>query len=271
MQRKQTATASGQDWAWIRANEKPGLVRCWIAQAYAFGSVFMAPHNQWCYTKDLGTHWWHGQPKDFGAIYRFVRNHAALLDGYKTLAKVGLVYSTGDYVRIRDTAHKLIEANVPFRLLFPGDRFSEESLYREALAACDVVLVADKAVELEGKRLVHLREKKELPEPIVNTVTVEGSDSIRVSLRGKPGDPSAPLVCHVLNQEYDAKTDRVLPVNIEIAFSKALLKQTGVRELPERGMAHSPGNESQAVAVTETDSNVSIHIQDAGLWTVVEF
>ena len=43
---RQTATASGQDWAWINGNEKPGLVRLWIAQAYAFGSVFMVPHRQ---------------------------------------------------------------------------------------------------------------------------------------------------------------------------------------------------------------------------------
>lgn len=38
------ATASGQDWAFVKQNNCEDLVRFWIALAYAYGERFMVPH-----------------------------------------------------------------------------------------------------------------------------------------------------------------------------------------------------------------------------------
>ena len=116
--KRQTATASGRDWAWIKASEKPGLVRTWIAQAYAFGSTFMVPHNQWCYTPELGTHWWKGKPEDFGFLYGFVRDHAPLLDGYVSLARIAILYDERDFHVVREAALRMAELNIPFAIVF---------------------------------------------------------------------------------------------------------------------------------------------------------
>ena len=77
--------------------EKPGLVRTWIAQTYSFGSVFMVPHNQWCFTQELGTHWWNGKPEDFAFLYRFVRKNAALLDDYTSLSDMVVLLTDTDF------------------------------------------------------------------------------------------------------------------------------------------------------------------------------
>ena len=60
LDRPVAATASGQDWAYVAEHKLPGLVRMWIALSYAHGQNFMAPHHQWCYTEEKGTHWYSG-------------------------------------------------------------------------------------------------------------------------------------------------------------------------------------------------------------------
>lgn len=57
MGRSLAATASGQDWAYVKEQNLPGLVCGWIATSYAAGQFLMAPHRQWCYTAEKGTHW----------------------------------------------------------------------------------------------------------------------------------------------------------------------------------------------------------------------
>ena len=50
------ATASGQDWAFVKQNNCEELVRFWVALAYAYGQRFMAPHpqRQWCFNDEAG-------------------------------------------------------------------------------------------------------------------------------------------------------------------------------------------------------------------------
>lgn len=60
-----TSTASGHDWAFINEESRPALVRTWIALSYAFGHTLMAPHRQWCYTQEKGTHWYDGPTEEY--------------------------------------------------------------------------------------------------------------------------------------------------------------------------------------------------------------
>ena len=45
MGRPLAATASGQDWAFVKEHGRSGLVRGWIAASYAAGHSLMAPHR----------------------------------------------------------------------------------------------------------------------------------------------------------------------------------------------------------------------------------
>jgi hypothetical protein len=81
------ATASGQDWAFIKQNNCEDLVRFWIALAYAHGQRFMAPHpqRQWCFNNELGTHWYAAPIEAYAPMYRFIRANANCFDGFEAV------------------------------------------------------------------------------------------------------------------------------------------------------------------------------------------
>ncbi len=81
------ATASGQDWAFVKQNSCEELVRFWIALAYAHGQRFMVPHpqRQWCFNNELGTHWYAAPIEAYAPVYRFIRANADCFDGFETV------------------------------------------------------------------------------------------------------------------------------------------------------------------------------------------
>lgn len=81
------ATASGQDWAFVKQNNSEELVRFWIALAYAHGQRFMVPHpqRQWCFTDKLGTHWYAAPTEAYAPLYRFIRANAGCFDGFEAV------------------------------------------------------------------------------------------------------------------------------------------------------------------------------------------
>lgn len=268
--RRQTATAGGHDWAWIKANEKPGLVRTWIAQAYAFGSAFMVPHNQWCYTEQLGTHWWKGKPEDFAYLYRFVRERAALLDGCVSFANTALVYSNANFGEIRNAALELTRANVPFAIVVAGDDELPLRLTAESIAPYDYLLTGANPLSGEQQQVIqkssaHVAPWKglaQLPDAIKKQVVVNGSDRVRVSLRCKP---NAPLVCHVLNQNYDKDKDDVQPVDVQITLNGDLLKKDA-----REAIIHAPQRDPVRAPMMKNGDAMSFEVKGLGLWAVVE-
>jgi len=81
------ATGSGQDWAFVKTHNCEELVRFWIALAYAHGQRFMVPHptRQWCFTDELGTHWYEAPIEAYTPVYRFIRANSEWFDGFKTV------------------------------------------------------------------------------------------------------------------------------------------------------------------------------------------
>ena len=79
------ATASGQDWAHVKATNSEELVRFWIALTYANGQRFMVPHpkRQWCFTSELGTHWYAAPIESYAPLYRFIRANAKWFDDFE--------------------------------------------------------------------------------------------------------------------------------------------------------------------------------------------
>lgn len=276
--RRQTATASGQDWAWIKANDKPGLVRTWIAQAYAFGSVFMVPHNQWCYTRELGTHWWHGKPEDFAYLYQFVRENHSLLDGYISLTNTALIYSTPNYRTIREAAFQLAEANIPYGFIVTGSEELPIRLDPKNIALYDYLIVGSEVLENDGEeilrksraRVVQWKNRAGLPEAIKQQVSVKGSDRIRLSLRYNPNHPDAPVVCHLLNQNYDPKRDDVHPTDVRISIRKDLLEKASSGNDIKTAQIHVPKREPAQLEIVESNNVITFEVKNLGLWAIIE-
>jgi hypothetical protein len=268
--RMQTATASGGDWAWVKANDKPGLVRCWIAQTYGCGSVMMAPTHQWCHTQKLGTHWWDSDPAEFSGLYRFVRQQAALLDGYQNLAKLGLIYSKQNYQQLKAAVLELAKANVPFAILVAGDEELPARISSEMLGRYSYLLKEEKTLPAGQQEIYEKARAKKiwldaLPRQLKSQVIVRGSGKVRAFLRHKPSDDSAPLVCHLVNQDYDLKADDVKPAKLKLMIGR------GIWPKPvKRALLHQPGKESVVLSVVSEERGASVTISDLGIWGIVE-
>jgi hypothetical protein len=219
MDRPYAATASGGDWAYIKEQNRPGLVRGWIALAYAAGQRLMAPHRQWCYTPEKGTHWYAGPTPAFAQLYQFVRKNAGLFDGYATFADVAVVLPHGSFVK--DTqrwfvlANRLAAANISYRVLLAGDGIVDRPLIEADLNACRSLLIPERREFLPSDaRLIDAMDKdrrvfatvEEALAGVVPAVQVEAT--VRVLPRVKSGSAAI----HLLNYDYDFAGDRVRPL-----------------------------------------------------------
>lgn len=273
---RQTATASGQDWAWIKANEKPGMVRTWIAQAYAFGSVFMVPHNQWCYTQELGTHWWHGKPEDFAFLYRFVRSKAHLLDGYVSLSNLLVLCSNADFSSVKKMTENLVESNIPFELIYTKEPSNIperlDTLKKDGSSILTTPEFRNKAAWLPSSGLpaIEWNGIDTIPNQLKPVIAGDAKEKILLSLRSNPSQSNAPIACHVLNQDYNADSDSLNPIpKTAIELPKTLFDKAQKSTI-SKAIIHEPQKESRTVDVKTTDSAISFEIENLNLWAIVE-
>jgi len=222
MGRPYAATASGGDWAFIKEKNLPGLVCGWIALSYAGGQRLMAPHHQWCYTPEKGTHWYDGPSAKFSPLYRFVRRHAVWFDDYETHADLAVVLPHRSYLKNPsmwfDLCNRLAVANVSYRLLVAGDETVDHPLSESELKSCRALLVPERKEFLTSdQRLIddqfaNQRVFATVDEALAgvgSAVEVQAEGTVRVLPRVKPGS----AVIHLLNYEYDPESDEVTPLS----------------------------------------------------------
>ncbi len=267
---RQTATASGQDWAWIKANDKPGFVRAWIAQTYAFGSVFMVPHRQWCYTKELGTHWYNGKPEDFADLYQFVQKNKALFDGYKSLTRTAVICSNDDFNATKKLCIQMTDANIPHRIVYMADASTKPDM--KQLAGIDSILVhpmtlakAEWLNKLKAQ-VIECKNIDSLPQSLKTDIRCKTENDLRVSLRYNTEDDKAPIVCHVLNQNYDFDNDSITPISATVQISKKIF---GARTI-SKATIHSPNSESRNLKITTDGDVISLSMTNQGIWSIIE-
>lgn len=268
----QACTAGGYDWAFIAEKEKPGLVRTWIAQAYAFGSTFMVPHHQWCYTQEKGTHWWRGKTEDFAYIYRFVRQNSDLFDGYRSLSDIALLYTNDDFSEIYSSGLELLRTNIPFSVFIAEPESGKEPSY-DALSAYRLIITGKRtsAKKIEGRykgKLVVWGGLESIPVSYQRQVLIKGSEKIRVSIRYKPGSKDAPIVCHLLNQDYDLEKDGVRAVDVEVSISLSLLGKV-FRGIGDEAILYQPENPPQKIKIETINGRARFRIKGIGLWAIV--
>ena len=293
--KRQVSTGSGGDWAYIDALEKPGLVRTWIAQDYAFGHQLMCPHRQWAYTKTKGTHWYQSKPEDYAHIYRWIQRHADLFDGYEAAANVALVYSTLAHGAQRNGAKEasdwLAEHNVPFHVLLAGGGLVDVELTREQLDRYDAVVVCE-PTRLDGAQQAALDgaakqgklvtwdagdkaiDADKLYRLVPGQITVAGAEHVMAVPRVKPG---APPVVHLLSRNYDKNADEVsIQTTVTLVLDKSLFggkvfRQATLYAPPAAFDAKSPGaSDPLAVDVKADGHFTTVRIPSLRLWGIVK-
>ncbi len=270
--RPYAATASGWDWAYVKEHNLPGLVRGWIALSYAAGQRLMAPHHQWCYTPEKGTHWYDGPAERFAPLYRFVRANADLFDGYETHADLGVVIPHRSYMR--DAARwigmcsELTRANVSFRILLAADDIVRKPLTDRELASCRVLLAPERsALNPDDSRRLDARAAKgglvttvdEALKSVKPAVQVEAPGAVRVF----PRKTGRSAVVHLVNFAYDADRDDVTPQrNVRVTID--------LRALGVRGARSCRLVRPEAPDATLRIVNGAVTVPELGLWAIVQ-
>ena len=282
LDRPVAATASGQDWAYVAEHKLPGLVRTWIALSYAHGQNFMAPHRQWCYTKEKGTHWYSG-PSRGVRLALPVRSPQRPAAGRLR----GRGPGGGGLRQCRPTP---VARGHPADLRRPGR--AEHAVHRgrggrrlaRLPAGCRPPGRLQGRDRDEGPR--HGRRPAQVdregpgrrppggmarPAPAGSAgaavVQVEGTDQVMVVVRARPDDARAPLAIHLLNRRYDKEKDAMVPLTeFRLRLRQDLL---GKRKFTEARL-HSPRSQPVPLKVQSDEDHTVITIPGMDLWAIVE-
>ncbi len=274
------STAGGWDWAFVNEHNLPCLVRTWVALSYAFGHNFMAPHRQWCYTKEKGTHWYSGPTEEYAWLYRFVREKAPLLDGYEAVASVAVVYGNGanrrGRGRIEAICTTLASRNVPFTVVVAGDewlpgyRLTASTLSRFKAIVIPKTLELDstqqKALEAAGKRVVEWPDDAALRLLIGEPVSVEGASGVWVVPRRNP-ERGRPAVVHLLNRNYDADHDAMKP---QRGFKVSLARWLFGGARFTKAILHAPRKQPVELELATDKKATTFVVPELDLWAIVE-
>jgi len=274
------STASGWDWAWIAEQNKPGLVRTWAAESYAFGNRLMAPHHQWCYTEKKGTHWWDGKTEDFAPLYRWVSTHPDLFDGFETLADVTVVFNSQAAYRGQDK-HSEIGAwlaahNVQYKVAMAGGEWVPARLDAAALEAAQQVIISSRdlldepqrqaltKVEAAGK-LIQWTGPGSVEGKVPRSITVAGAQNVWALARGNA--QTGQVALHLLNRAYDLAQDETVPTGtLTVSVAKALLPG---KTYTEALLYAVPGGEPVAVKVEQDGGSLRLQVPSVDLWSIV--
>ncbi len=268
------STASGQDWAYVYQHKVVGLVRTWTALSYAFGHNLMAPHRQWCYTEQKGTHWYEGPTEAFAPLYRFVRDHARLLDDYDAAASVAVVYDNAARRKgqgnIEPICTALAEKNVPFTVVVAGDDWLDFRLDAASLARFRRVVVAKdfeaSPLDTEQKTLLEQRCRRgparslERPRTLGQACAVGSrGQGIGSPVRRAPrGARSRQAGRHPFGQStVRPRADGTVPQeDLTIRIARSLLANRSFTQ----AVIHVPGAEPQKLDLALDNESLSIQV-----------
>ncbi|MBI2299794.1 MAG: hypothetical protein HYU66_12780 [Armatimonadetes bacterium] len=246
-----------------------------LAATYATGLFFLVPWDVWmgAGTKER----YFGTVQEYGDLYRFVREHAALLDGFATPAVVGLLVDLDHYdaVRVRRAAIRLLKARVPFALLPVGHRYVQAELDAKRLARLDLVIVAcDAAVLAEADRAVLSTAAVLVAgdgDPLAVDLTplapveVWGPPGVRALPRVKPGGRT--LAIHVLNRNQREPHGPVAPLKY---VSVGLRPAAQLGPKVARAVWHAVGAEPVAVEPEELPGLLRLVLPEVREWGILE-
>jgi len=96
---------------------------------------------------------------------------------------------------------------------------------------------------------------------------VEGAERVWAVPRARPADPAGPIVVHLLNRNYDAKADKVVPQkNLTLRLHRDLLANRKFT----RAVAHAPKAEPIELKVESRPDHLTVTVPQLDLWAIVE-
>jgi len=258
-----------QDWKIILEEDRPGLVRTWIVQAYAHGANFMVPLNQWA----SGYKRYTSKPEDIADLYDFIHEYAHLFDGYQSINIAGVVVTNNDLINsqagIDSMVSYLTKVNMPFRLILADEGYWDSELWTNKLPDYKVILQFNgKDYMSRDRKIISWPDTTKLFEILPSPIIVQGSNKkISVLPRTNPDNASFPLVCHIVNREYDKDSDSIIPhKEFLVSFNRSFIDME-----PTSAILFRPGNEPVELKLIETENDLSVQIPEVAEWGIIVF
>jgi len=281
-----TPTPAPRSWATIRDKNLTGLLRQWITFGYANGGAVRYPRKGWCFT---GAPWYFPPQDEFEPIYDFVRTHRELLDDYEAVEQVGVLFTQtrgagGDsyYTPLKHVCARLVEQNVPFGFAVAGDELLANRLRGDETSSFELMLIPEPIRLIGGQQKIVGRWKAEekaitvkrgdnvaalLGGRIEPSVALDGTSRVWLFPRTKKEDPSAPVVCHLVNGSYDSRENKPTPQkDVKVRLRSPLVGGAGAR----RAVYHTLGKGPQSLEVTVREDGIQVTVPEVDLWGLLE-
>lgn len=282
---------NGDDHAEVATNNLSGMVRSWIAQAYANGGFFMVPYHLYSYKPEKGVFWYEPDLRDFEPLYKFIKSHRYLFDGFKSIATTGILC---DISRISDTwlyetVKDLFIQNIPFEIEFVEIEEEAAKIYKKIkkIKQKYKILIVEKhlkniisnSVSTNGKlNLEILYDKKLISD--VQKIMVSHKD-VYTSLRVNDSSSINRYALHLLNYDYSFFNDRCFTKkNIKIIIPKQILQEPLEKEAAYYSVPEWEGKEignrvareslKTEIKIVETESGKEILVPELGPWGIIQ-
>ena len=238
-----------------------------LCQAYAYGAVWVVPHQQGM--KRNGK--WKRINPDVGDLYAFIRANRRLFDGYESWASIGLVYSHLGHRHGAEVSESAVETlvrhNVPFRLCVAGSSWWQPK--------CDLSGLAGFITTADMRYLNPSQEKRisSVKRPVAKIESIDslwsridrpidvsiGNATVNVVPRKRaPGSARADRLLHLVNMQLDT-THKDFTVTLSKQFTGPI----------SRAELHAPNGEPIALTTRSTHRSIEIRIPILKEWGIV--
>ena len=240
----------------------------------------MAPHHQWAYTTEKGTHWWDGKTEDFAPLYKWITTHRELLDGFEPVSDVVLVFNSPAEYRGRgksaEVAACLAAHNIQYRVAIAGGDWVHEALDKSALLAAQKVVVTSRecidarqnaalSVAEQAGKLIAWQGSASCDDKLPQSVEVEGASNVWALVRRNA--KTGAVAVHLLNRNYDLAQDATVPTGpLTVTLQNGLLASKTFRSATVHAV---PEAQVASVPITTTAQHLTLHVPSVNLWSIV--
>jgi hypothetical protein len=229
----------GHDVERVRVQGASEVLLRWVVTTYALGHNFMMPYHMWCSTSATGMVFYDAPEDLFLPVYRFIRGHADLLDGFEEFPRFALLYSNrearSDSSAVERAGWEMFDGNLSYQLLLAGDEYCDRRLSDADAALYERVIVPDtltlqtldgpQRLVVEGwltsGRAVYWEQAR--GQGLRDRVQILGGTKVWTVLRQQTQNNRTRRVLHLIDPEHDTAANAShKPRRVLLSIDRAL-------------------------------------------------
>lgn len=280
-----TPTPAPRSWESIMKGNYTGLLQQWIAVTHANGGSLRYPRKGWIFSET--TPWYYPPKQAFEPLYAFVRTHRELFDDYSAFEQVGVLFtqSRGSggspyYTPVKHVCAGLVNANIPFGMAVAGDELLANRLTGDEAKRFEVMLIPEPIRLINGQEEIIRQWKQQghavevrrqddvaakLRGRVQPLVTLESDSKVWIFPRKIPDALEAPLVCHVINSQYDAGSNKhIAQQDVCVRLASALFNGAAPRQVTYYTIGQAP----RQLTVDATADGYYVTLPRVDVWGV---